>query len=266
MLSTFGLSLAYDTDVLPFSEQKHGGSVTERHLLFAAAQKILRKTGPGAGLVLFLEQKMQLAIPARVRDLLLDVGNSYVLYDLLGVLKSGLVSAFYLPAREELPLPETVTSFGRSIGAISAYAYLGDVGDSVTGDKRTQKFEDDYLDLLFSEITRLGFQAVTYMPSRNTLPQLLRVQALCRSHELLEISGEDINSPRQSFICQSLLRPEFKHLIDMTWALIGHEASASRNSDEGFFSPCTIQRFPNLSNRIAHFREQGLAQTKSATR
>ena len=67
------------------------------------------------------------------------------------------------------------------IGAVSAYAYLGDVGDSVTGDKKPQKFEDDYLDELFDVLKELKFNAVTYMPSRNTHEQLDRVRALCEA-------------------------------------------------------------------------------------
>lgn len=71
----------------------------------------------------------------------------------------------------------------------------GDVGDSVTGDKKTQKFEDDYLDQLFDVIKELNFKAVTYMPSRNTMEQLRRVRALCERYGFFQISGEDINSP-----------------------------------------------------------------------
>ena len=52
-----------------------------------------------------------------------------------------------------------VIKLAKEIGAISAYAYLGDVGDSVTGDKKTQKFEDDYIDQLFEVIKELGFNA-----------------------------------------------------------------------------------------------------------
>ncbi|MBL8025725.1 MAG: PHP domain-containing protein, partial [Fibrobacteres bacterium] len=142
-------------------------------------------------------------------------------------------------------------------GSILAYAYLGDVGDSLTGDKKTQTFEDSYLDLLFSELKRLGFRAVTYMPSRNTIPQLLRIQKLCAENGLLEISGEDINSSRQSFICQALAKPEFSHLIDMTWALIGHEKAATEDMNNAFFSAETINRFPSLKERIEHFKKIG---------
>ena len=39
-----------------------------------------------------------------------------------------------------------------------SYAYLGDVGESVTGDKRAQHFEDAYLDELLHK-QETGFDA-----------------------------------------------------------------------------------------------------------
>ena len=39
----------------------------------------------------------------------------------------------------------------------------------------------------------------------------------------MEISGEDINSPRQKFICGQLAEPQFAHLIKATWDLIDRE-------------------------------------------
>ena len=101
-----------------------------------------------------------------------------------------------MDADDELPDVREALDIANEIGAISAYAYLGDVGSSVTGDKRAQKFEDDYLDELIPYIKELGFRAVTYMPSRNTRAQLERLRALCEKYELFQISGEDINSPR----------------------------------------------------------------------
>ena len=77
---------------------------------------------------------------------------------------------FYIDADAEMPV-KAALEFADEIGAISAYAYLGDVAQSVTGDKRAQSF-DSYLDELFSIISELGLRAVTYMPSRNTEEQL----------------------------------------------------------------------------------------------
>ena len=40
---------------------------------------------------------------------------------------------------------------------------------------------------------------------------------------MTEISGEDVNSSRQSMICPQLAKPEFKHLVDMAWTLVNRE-------------------------------------------
>lgn len=75
------------------------------------------------------------------------------------------------------------------------------------------------------------------MPPRNTLDQLLRLQKLCTDNDLVEISGVDINSSRQSFNCPEIQRPEFHHLIDATWALIAHEKLATHDPKLALFSP-----------------------------
>ena len=129
--------------------------------------------------------------------------------------------------RSECPPAPRVVAFARSIGAIPAYAYLGDVGESPTGDKKAEKFEDDFIEELFDAVKATGFLAVAYMPPRNTQAQLERVRALCDQRGLMQISGVDINSPRQSFNCPELRRPEFANLGDSTWALVAHERLSS---------------------------------------
>lgn len=170
---------------------------------------------------------MGIALPDKIRGYLSDSENPYYEYDLLGALKGNLVEKFYIDADEECPDVRELVAFAAKIDAFSAYAYLGDVGDSVTGDKKTQKFEDDYLDQLFDVIKELNFKAVTYMPSRNTMEQLRRVRALCERYGFFQISGEDINSPRQSFICEAQRNPEFANLYDSTMTLIRHETEKS---------------------------------------
>lgn len=212
------IPLSFDDDVVPLSKASEGGSITERHILFALAKKISAR-----GDVFAFLSDQGIEPSAKNLERLKEKDNPYFEYDLLGVLKSSLVEKFYVDATDECPDVRDVIAFSKKIGAYSAYAYLGDVGDSVTGDKKTQKFEDDFLDLLFEEISKIGFDAVTYMPSRNTMPQLLRVKELAKKYSLMEISGEDINSPRQSFTCEALKNPVFENLYDSTWQLIRHE-------------------------------------------
>ncbi|RPJ08499.1 MAG: PHP domain-containing protein [Spirochaetaceae bacterium] len=252
------MSLDYKVDVLPLSMAHEGGSVTERHILFALAKKLVTKYGKGGSLCNAVMQKLGIEINARQQQNLSDIQNPYYEYDLLGVLKSGLVERFYINAVTECPPVTEFVRFISSTGSIPAYAYLGDVRESVTGDKKSLSFEDGYLQELFEVINGLGFKAVTYMPSRNSTDQLLSVKKFCEKYALLEISGEDINSPRQSFICEHLRENAFRNLIDTTWAIIGHEREATKNPRMGFFSPETERRFPGLAERIEYFKHIGM--------
>jgi len=251
------LALDFQRDVLPLSCHAEDGTVTERHILFALSLRLIQACGRGRPLVAYLEDTLALPLAPKVRAWLLDPANPHYPYDLLGALKSDLVEAFYEEARAECPGVRDILGFAHRIGAISAYAYLGDIAESVTGDKKAQRFEDGYLEELFQVIRGLGFQAVTYMPNRNTPAQLERVQSLCVRHGLLEVSGVDINSPRQSFACPELRLPQFRHLEEATWALIGHELAASEDPVRGLFAPESLRRTPALSERVTAYAALG---------
>lgn len=216
--------LDYDADVLPLSKRSEGGSVTERHILYALARKMESRLGRGPALCRYLQEELGLALPRRLKERLLDPSNVHYSYDLLGVLKSNYMPRFYIqPGPDECPPAREVVRFGLEIGAIPAYAYLGDVADSPTGDKKAEKFEDGFLDELLDILVDIGFPAVTYMPPRNTPAQMRRLQEGCRRRGLMEISGVDINSSRQSFNCPEMLSPVCAHLVDSAWALVAHE-------------------------------------------
>ena len=258
LLEPAGITLDYENDIVSLSMWNEGGEVTERHLLFAVATKLLARFGVGEALVAFLKDTLQIPVSVKAAAQLVDSTNPFVAFDLLGVLKSDLVEKFYVDATDEcLPISE-VSAFAKANGIVLAYAYLGDVTSSVTGDKKTQAFEDSFLEELFDVLKKTGFSAVTYMPSRNTRDQLVRLRALCDRHGLFQISGEDINQPRQKFICEAMRDPFFANLYDAAWALIGHERLATCTLAEGMFAPETIALMPSLSERIVHFRDAAL--------
>jgi hypothetical protein len=261
MLVAGGASpIDYDRDVLPLSKASEGGSVTERHILAAAAASILRRWSPGPGLVQGLSKDFGLEIPPKVASWLAEPGNPHRLYDLLGLLKTSfLEKAFIQPGPGECIPAAKATAFARRIGAIPAYAYLGDVGESPTGDKKAERFEDSFLDELMPALVDLGFQAVTYMPPRNTKAQLARVRNLASRYGLMEISGVDINSSRQSFSCPEIREPGNGHLIEATWALIAHEKLSSIGPDFGLFSPQNPLAESPLPARLGAYARIGRA-------
>jgi len=247
----------FERDILEKSKYIEGGGITDRHLLAAIADKFIQKYGKGHSLLEGLKLKLGISISSRLGAFLSDPGNPHYLYDLLGILKAEFLPGIYIQPDEKECIPaEIVTTFAKSIAAIPAYPYLGDIKESPTGDKKAEKFEDDYIEDLFPEIKRLGYQAAAYMPPRNSLEQLLKIKKLCTEWGFMEISGVDINSSRQSFNCPEVLRDEFRHLLGTTWALIAHERLASVDTRFGLFSennPLASMDLPGRLNAYARY-------------
>ena len=217
-----GVSLDYDKDVLPLSEAQDNGGVTERHLMYALAIELVKQVGKGQGMIDKL-MSLGMNLSEKQKTMLLDTEYPFYEYDVLGMLKGTFVPKIFIDATTECPKLPDMVKLCADVDAYLCYAYLGDVGDSVTGDKKAQKFEDDYLDDVFECLKEEGVKAVTYMPTRNTPAQLQRLRGLCDSYGMFQISGEDINSPRQSFVIKAMENPMFQNLIDATWKLIEHE-------------------------------------------
>ncbi len=216
------ISLDYDKDVLPLAMAWDNGGVTERHLMYALALKLTALVGRGEPMCQKL-QAMGITLSQKQTAQMMDMEYPFYEYDLLGILKSVFVPSIYVEAKAECPKLRDMVALCNQIDAYLCYAYLGDVAESVTGDKKAQKFEDDYLDDVFKCLREEGVRAVTYMPTRNTPQQLERLRGLCEDYNMFQISGEDINSPRQSFIIKAMENPIFANLIDATWKLIEHE-------------------------------------------
>ena len=217
-----GVSLDYDKDVLPLSMAQENGGVTERHLMYALALELEKQVGRGQGMIDKLES-LGMTLSEKQKGLLLDTEYPFYAYDVLGMLKGTFVPKIFIDATDECPKLADMVKLCKDVDAYLCYAYLGDVGDSVTGDKKAQKFEDDYLEDVFECLKEEGVKAVTYMPTRNTPAQLERLRNLCEQYGMFQISGEDINTPRQSFIIKAMENPMFQNLIDATWKLIEHE-------------------------------------------
>jgi hypothetical protein len=258
LLGDIGLpSIDFEKDLVAASKFAEGGTITERHLLAAVSRSILTAVRPGPTLTAWLEGTLGLRLSDSQRRMLSDPANPHLTYDLLGALKAGFLDRIFIQPEEECVDVSDAVEFAMRIGAIPAYAYLGDVAESPTGDKKAEKFEDDILDELMPALKEIGFPAITYMPPRNTLAQLERLQRLCERYGFMEISGVDINQPRQSFNCPELRLPAFRHLDDATWAMVAHEAFSAIDRRFGIFSnENPLSRLP-IRQRITMFAQAG---------
>ena len=254
LLGNTGIALDFDRDVAPLSQAANGGVITERHISSALALALERRVGRGESLTAFLEKTFGHPVDEKYSRMFSEPGNPYFHYDLIGWIKAELIPHFYIGATDECANVRDVLALAERTGAICAYPYLGDVGDSVTGDKRPQKFEDDFLDELFDVIAEMGFRSVAYMPTRNTRAQLDRLRGKIEAYGFFEISGEDINQPRQSFVCEAMRDQSFDVLREGAWAMIAHEREA-----DGLFSTEAVRRWPSLAGRVAAYAAKGRA-------
>ncbi len=137
MTQPCGIVTDYDRDVLPISYAQFGGEVTERHILFALAEKLIQKYGKGQALTGFIEQVLGMALGESQKKLLADADSDIYAYDVLNVLKGSFVSHIYIDSEgDETPGVRSAVAFIKECGAIPSYCYLGDVAASPTGDKR----------------------------------------------------------------------------------------------------------------------------------
>jgi len=91
-----GISIDFETDVLPLSFAHDGGGVTERHLLSALTNKMMKKFGKGQRMVDVLCGSFGIELGVSQLAYLTDEGNEMYAYDLLNVFKSILIKDIYV--------------------------------------------------------------------------------------------------------------------------------------------------------------------------
>ncbi len=257
LITPFGLNINFDKDVYPISKAAEGGSITDRHILHALAKIFIAKYGKGEKLIQFLQDDVKINLDDKVINMLNDVDFYAYEYDVINILKSYYTTRFLLPCDEDTLNVKDAIALFTEVGGIPCRCYLGDVLESPTGDKKAMKAEDDFLELFMEESKALGFASIAFMPTRNSIEQLKRVMKLCDEYELMQVSGEDINQPRQSFITEKLRLPEFTHLESTTWAVIGSERLAQKDVELSIVSRQTKEKYPQLSDRVAYFEGVG---------
>ncbi|NCB02427.1 MAG: PHP domain-containing protein, partial [Spirochaetia bacterium] len=97
LIAHSGLPLIdFDKDVVPISKIEEGGSITERHILYALSQKMYQYLKSQKAVVSFLKETLTISIPSKIETILLDIENEHFLYDLLGLFKSAYLDKFFI--------------------------------------------------------------------------------------------------------------------------------------------------------------------------
>jgi len=77
LLELYSVRIDFDKDVIPLSMGHEGGSITERHILFALSYKLVDACSKGKALVDFLKEKLHINIASKIEKFLLDEENRF---------------------------------------------------------------------------------------------------------------------------------------------------------------------------------------------
>lgn len=111
-----GAQLDYDRDVLPLSMASEGGGVTERHLMYALAIRLVKEVGKGQPMVDKLTS-MGMQLSEKQKTTLLDTAYPFYEYDVLGMLKGTFVPKIYIDADAECPKLSDMVALCREVDA-----------------------------------------------------------------------------------------------------------------------------------------------------
>lgn len=237
-LAAYGLNLDFDKDIASLASVSDGGVITEDHLLLGIANKILEKYDKGTDTVDFLSGELELDISEEYKVLLKDTFNPGYELDMADILRQDLLP-MWIDADEECPDIKEFVRIAHETGAILSYSYTGD--------------EEIPAEELLAAVKTLGFNAVSYSPSRLPAAECEKLKNLCESLSLLPLCADSVSRPRHPFVSEVSNTPEFEYLKETSRAVIGHEKAASVNEEFGMFSLKIEAKFPTLKERVEYF-------------
>jgi len=257
-ISKYGITINYDKDVKRGSMYSDGGSITERHILYAFACKLMARFKSAEEITGFITEKLNISIEDEFRSALSDISNPYYAYDLVNCLKHE-IRFFYVPDND-LPDARSAVELAHKYGALITYTYFGETVRIYDGEEVVFKFEDEYLDELINDLGSLGFDAIEYVPEKVPDDKENVIADLAKKNGMFTIPCTDINSPRQRFIREVGVNGEV--LTRNMWAVVGHSKSAAFNIEDGLNTAKSKAKNPDIEARLKLYAEIGKLSMK----
>lgn len=251
-LKKYGISISFAKDVKPLSRYSRGGTITERHILFAFAQKLKEKFSTAEAILDFIKNTLKIQVEEEFTVALSDAKNPYYAYDLVNCLKHE-IRFFYVPD-EDLPAAKSLVEFAHRHGALATYAYVGSTKRIYEGEETVIELESGYMEELMKDLADTGFDAVEYSPFTVDGDTAARLTLLAAENGMFTLPASDVNSPRHRLISYGSLPEE---LALNSRAVIGHEKSASYDISDGINTEKSKEKNPDLKTRLRLYAEIG---------
>lgn len=250
-LKDYGISLNFDKDVKPLSLASEGGTLTERHILYAFAQKLVDKFGDADRIKKFITSDLGINIEEEYLNAVSDIESPYYAHDLVSCLRNE--ARFFYVRADEIPDVKDVVAMAKRHGALIAYTYVGSAHRHYAeGEEKVITLEDGYLSEFIAYLGELGFDAVEYFPD-DVPPQ--RAEYIAReaaANGMFVLPHCDVSSPRRRFAPAE--KTQGPLTVNM-WAVAGHERCAEINRDDGLNSQKSVAKNPDLGLRLGLYAE-----------
>ncbi len=258
-IKKFGMSVDFVRDVLKNSRFLGGGTITERHILFAFAKKICEKYSSAEEIKNFLKDGLKIGWDERF-DLFLSDGKSpYFAYDLVDCIKNE-IRFFYVPATDAIELKEAV-ALAKEFGGLVTYNYLGGTVRHIGGEEKVFPAEDNNAEEIISVLAAAGVDGIECVMPNITDEKLSVIDELAAKYDMFVLPCFDINSPRQRFdaATSSFTKSEERRekYIRNLRAVAGHAKSCSCSLGDGLNGERAKKNNPSLEDRLALYAEIG---------
>ncbi len=246
-LSKYGVQIDFEKDVKPLARLKEGGTITERHILYAFAQKLINKFVYADKILSFITDDLSIKVEGEYLSALSDTKNPYYAYDLVDCLK-GEIGFFYIPDKDLLSAQKAV-ELAHKYGALISYCYVGHLR------RVGEQAEEGSLSIkeLASYLSKLGFDGLEFFPGTVEDCVAEELKAAAEENGLILVGCTDIHSPRQHFNAPAVE----EDLVRNKWAIIGHEKCVEYDLQDGINTEKSKAKNPDLNARLGIYAGAG---------
>ena len=217
------------------SEYAKGGAVTEKHVAKVLAKKLTQNYKTGEEIINFLTNVLKILVPNDEKDCLLSSNNKYYIEDLTRVIYHNV---HVFKAGETLFDSETLLSLDKLSGGITAYKL------------RFTCYDEEFLLKAVEVLKSKNFNAVCFDDAGFSLEETNKITTLFLNNGLLPIAVNRMGMPRQ--VVEATEMNDI--LYHTALAVIGNGYSASCDVADGIFGENTVQKCPDLRQRIEIFK------------
>ncbi len=211
-IKSLGIKISFVYDVYILSKYIRGGTITEKHVWLALANKLVNTYGKGENLIGKLETIGEISDKERV--LLGDVTNPFYEYDLAKFLK--IIFRFDQKPHAD---HKDIINFANTINALTLYELrFGSNG-------REQE--------IVESVKTEGYDILAFDPRVMKTEEVENLVALCQKAEIIALPLEIIDFPRKKFDTSITDKNLLSTLEKNAWAIAGHELLVSKG--EGGF-------------------------------